>query len=56
MKQWVHENVDSTDILAVIVLLVTVFLSYHDIGGDDLPKYILGGIVGYMTKVGVAKS
>lgn len=56
MKQWIHDNVDSTDVLAVIVLLVTAFLSYHGLGGEDLPKYILGGIVGYMTKVGVERS
>jgi hypothetical protein len=50
LSQWFHKNIDSSDLLAVIVLVITAFLAYHGIGGEDLPKYVIGGIIGYISK------
>jgi hypothetical protein len=49
VAKWCHSNLEASDIIAVIVVIATVFLSYFGIGGEDLPKYVMGGIIGYLT-------
>jgi hypothetical protein len=50
LGDWVNQNVDSTDILAALILAAVVILAVNGVGGEDLPKVILGGLVGYLSK------
>jgi hypothetical protein len=47
--KWCHDNIESTDILAFALLVSTTFLAYYGVGGEDLPKFVYGGIIGYLT-------
>jgi hypothetical protein len=55
MKTWIHQNIDSTDLLAVCILIAVVILAVNGVGGEDLPKVVIGGLVGYLSKRTVAK-
>lgn len=50
MNDWLKENLDSSDILAVFILIVVTILSVYGVGGEDLPKVVIGGLVGYLSK------
>lgn len=55
IKKWIDQNVDSTDILAICILVAVVILAVNGVGGEDLPKVIIGGLVGYLSKRSVTK-
>jgi hypothetical protein len=55
MVSWLRENVDSTDILAALILGAVVLMSIKGVGGEDLPKVVLGGLIGYLSKRQVNK-
>jgi hypothetical protein len=55
IKEWINQNVDSTDLLAVCILIAVVILAVNGVGGEDLPKVVIGGLVGYLSKRTVAK-
>lgn len=55
IKEWINQNVDSTDILAICILIAVVILAVNGVGGEDLPKVVIGGLVGYLSKRTVAK-
>jgi hypothetical protein len=55
MKTWIHQNIDSTDLLAVCILIAVVILAVNGVGGEDLPKVVIGGLVGYLSKRTVTK-
>lgn len=50
MGEWLRKNIDSTDMLAAFILGAVVFMAAHGVGGDDLPKVVLGGLIGYLSK------
>ena len=52
---WFKENVDSTDILAGLILLAVTIMATMGVGGDDLPKVVIGGLIGYLSKRQVSK-
>ena len=47
---WLKENVDSTDLLAALILIAVTVMAMHGVGGDDMPKVVIGGLVGYLAK------
>jgi hypothetical protein len=55
IKEWINQNVDSTDLLAVCILIAVVILAVNGVGGEDLPKVVIGGLVGYLSKRTVTK-
>jgi hypothetical protein len=55
MKTWIHQNIDSTDLLAICILIAVVILAVNGVGGEDLPKVVIGGLVGYLSKRTVTK-
>jgi hypothetical protein len=50
MNDWLKKNIDSTDILAALILAAVVIMSVNGVGGEDLPKVVLGGLIGYLSK------
>lgn len=55
VKDWINQNIDSTDILAICILISVVIMAVNGVGGEDLPKVVIGGLVGYLSKRAVAK-
>jgi hypothetical protein len=55
MNDWLKKNIDSTDILAALILAAVVIMSVNGVGGEDLPKVVLGGLIGYLSKRQVGK-
>jgi hypothetical protein len=55
METWIHQNIDSTDLLAICILIAVVILAVNGVGGEDLPKVVIGGLVGYLSKRTVTK-
>jgi len=50
MNEWLKNNIDSSDLLAVAILAAVVVMGMYGVGGEDLPKVVLGGLVGYLSK------
>jgi hypothetical protein len=50
MKEWIRKNIDSTDVLAALILGAVVILAVKGVGGEDLPKVVIGGLVGFLSK------
>lgn len=55
MGDWLKENIESSDILAALILIAIVIMSLNNVGGDDLPKVAIGGLVGYLSKRATTK-
>lgn len=54
--EWLKDNLESSDILAALILIAIVIMALNDVGGEDLPKVVLGGLVGYLSRrAGVPK-
>jgi len=50
MGKWFNENVESSDLLALAILVCVTVMSIYGIGGEDLPKVVIGGLIGYLSK------
>ncbi len=48
--EWLKENLEGSDLLAALILVAIVILSLNGVGGEDLPKVVLGGLVGYLSR------